>query len=63
MNDQPHISVDAGLALWARIRSIAALHGLRIEESKGFFRRSFVLRGEVSGLLAAAEDLQSFLDA
>lgn len=60
MKQQSYITVEAGLALWVGVRSIAAGHGLTIEESKGWFRRSFVLRGDPASLLAAARDLSTF---
>lgn len=52
-----YIAISAGAALWPVIRSVAAMNGLTIEESRGWFRRSFVLCGTASQLQQAASEL------
>ncbi len=46
--------------LWSIIRQVAASSGVQLEESRGFFQRSFVLRGTLPQLQRAADELLQY---
>lgn len=57
---EDYVSLSAGPIHWNGIREMAATLGLRIEESRGWFTRHFVLRGDRESLLRAKKLIEEF---
>lgn len=50
--------VEAPFPYWGHLRNVAAITGTRLEESKGFFRRTFTFEGENANVLEANSYIQ-----
>jgi hypothetical protein len=63
---QPTIEISARILAWPVVRSLAARHGLRVQESWGFLTRDFRITGPEHALHGMLRDAQAdplFTDA
>lgn len=56
------ITLTVGLTHWANLRSIAAEHGLRVSEGRGWLKRDFTLTGDHDTVERLRETIHDLLE-